>query len=333
MRIRILFVSDRFDHLTAGCRRSLVLLTDLRLDFRRGIDVEAEERTGKEQIVIRIVETAFGEHVMRHILFIEETDIAGTGFQVLDLAVHIDPVGHEAAGSQDFDAAFAKDMKTFRRQHGPMDVGRRRAGFISRDPDQFVHRKVVIMRQTLFAAVLVRPVGKFRQSVKRQMKPVRAVLEFAPISRGHLVEGEFRLVVIVPEKTFQDEFAAVFLMQGFQTFEVKMIEQPGRFLSGQIGHEKTVVVDAHGIAFERGFVPNQHNALGPFAEFVFGGCGDGIDPGFERHFGAEFAVAALCGQAVDRNAALRIGDAPDFDRQGIGGFPAMFEIENFAVAV
>ena len=56
----------------------------------------------------------------------------------------------------------------------------------------------------------------------------------------------------------------------------------------------------------------------------------------ERLFGlcgAEFAVAADCGQAVDRDAALGIGDSANFDQQCIGGFPAVFVIQNFTVAV
>ena len=162
--------------------------------------------------------------------------------------------------------------------------------------------------------MLIGTVREFRQGVESQMQPVRIVLEFAPIGRRHLVEGKFRLIMIVPEKAFQDKFTAVFFMQGFQSFEVKMVKQPGRFLPREIRHEETVVVDPHGVAFEGGFVPNQHNALGPFSEFIFSGRSDRIDFRLQRHFGAEFAVAADRGNAVDRNAALRIGNAADFDQ-------------------
>ncbi len=333
MRVRILFVSNRFHHLAAGRGRRSVLLPDLGLDLGGRVDVETEERTGEEEVVVGIVETAFGEHVMRHVLLVVKSDVAGTALQVLHLTVHIDAVGHESAGSEDFDAAFAHQMEPFGREHGPMDIRGRRAGFFAGDPDQFVHRHIIVMREPFLGAMLIRPVGEFGQRMESQMQPVGIVLEFAPIGRRHLVDGEFRLVMVIPEKTFEDEFAPVFLMDGLQSFQIKMIEEPGRFLPGQIGHEETVVVDPHGIAFERRLVPDQHDALGAFAEFVFGGCGHGIDPGFERHFGAEFAVAADCGQAVDRDAALRIGDAPDFNRQCIGGFPAVFMIQNFTVAV
>ena len=86
--------------------------------------------------------------------------------------------------------------------------------------------------------------------MKCQMQPVGTFFKFAAVTLRNPVEGEFFRIMIVAVKTFENEFAAVFLMQFFKSSDIKVVKERGDVFLYQIGEKEAVVVDTHGITFE-----------------------------------------------------------------------------------